>query len=245
MYIKNGMKVFRMKKKLSIIIPIYNEEQRIDKFVKMLEQKLSKNSVFAEIIFVDGGSTDKTLEKLENLGQKSISSKKGRGYQLKKGIDSSTCDAILFLHIDSILPDNFFAEIFAILEKYEAGFFGIKFDDDRILMKICSYLSNKRAKNGIVFGDQGLFIRRKTLEKVGNIKEIPIMEDYEFSLRLKKYLQENNKKIGQTKNKIITSSRYFIQNGIIKTMIKMQVLRYKFRKGKSIEEIYSEYYGKR
>lgn len=229
-------------KKISIIVPVYNEENKIPKFINDIEKNLGDNLKFCEIIFVDGSSTDKTREKIFNY--KVIKSKKGRGYQLKKGVENVSCEVIFFLHIDSILPDNFFEEIFYVLKNYEVGFLGIKFDDTNLLMKICAFLSNQRAKGGIVFGDQGLFIRKNLLEKIGNIKEIPIMEDYEFSLRLKKYLQENKQKIGQTRNKITTSSRYFKKNGIIRTMIKMQFLRYKFRKGKNIEEIYNEYYKK-
>lgn len=249
-------------KKISIIIPFYNEGQILEKFVLDLQKKLKNvDSSNYEIIFVDGGSTDNSLSELEKnykIKYKVIKSQKGRGKQLIEGVKNATFDNFFFLHTDSILPDDFFDEIQEVLENYEVGFFGIEFDDNSILMRICAFMSNIRAKNGIIFGDQGMFITKKLYDEIGGFLPLNIMEDYAFSIRLKNYLleQKNIKKskinviteyffskvkMQNTKSKIKTSARRFKQNGTLKTMLKMQKLRYDFRKNVDIERIEKEY----
>ena len=227
------------KLKISIIIPVYNEE----KTIVNLQSKLHSLYKKCEIIFVDGGSTDATLSLIDKK-YKLFSSEKGRANQMNKGALESSGDVLLFLHSDSILPKNPLRQIKKVMRNYEVGCFGIRFNTKSILMKICALMSNYRAGIGhIMFGDQGIFIDRATFFKLGMFPKLPIMEDYQLSLSLK----SKKIKTAMTKSHITTSDRRFTGNSIdkLKLMLKMHRLRSMYRKGVDIEKIASLYKDKR
>ncbi|MDR1017532.1 MAG: TIGR04283 family arsenosugar biosynthesis glycosyltransferase [Lachnospiraceae bacterium] len=211
---------------ISIIIPIYNESKIIEKTIEMLEPFKDK----AEILFVDGGSTDDTLAKIPK-GYKVINSPKGRAVQMNMGAKASSGNVLFFLHGDSELPSDAISEINRVMKEYDFGCFGIGFHTIDPIMKICQFISNHRIiDRKVVFGDQGIFIKRELFEKVGGFPGIPIMEDYEFSLRLKKL----NIPIGRTKHKIYTSDRRFKPGRKLIIMWQMNRLRAMYRKGYDI-----------
>lgn len=218
--------------KISIIIPVYNEEKIIEKTKKRLEFFTNK----CEIIFVDGGSTDNTFSMIKD-DFKAISSKKGRGNQLNQGAKVAKGEILLFLHADCELPINAIEEIHQVVAENEAGYFGIKYKkEDGVIMRLGAFISNLRARLGkIVFGDQGIFIDKELFLEMGGFKDIQIMEDYEFSKRLK----TNGIKIGKTEHEIIADSRRFTKNPIKKIGIgiKMYYLRFLFDIGVSPERI--------
>ena len=120
------------------------------------------------------------------------------------------------------------------MRNYKAGCFGIAFHSRNIWMKCCQVISNHRIKDRrVMFGDQGIFIWRKLFFEIGGFPEIPVMEDYQFSLILK----EKNIKIGTTKKRIYTSDRRFVEGGRLRVMWKMNRLRAMYRRGIDIEEI--------
>lgn len=221
--------------KISIIVPIYNEEKTID----LLQDNVKPLLNSAEIIFVDGGSTDNTLS-LIGPEFTLISSDKGRANQMNEGAKKSSGDVLLFLHADSRLPQNPLEEIREVMTRHKAGAFGIEFDSNSPLMKICQFLSNLRLSRGnIAFGDQGIFIDRKLFFDLGMFPKIPLMEDYQLSLSL----GERGIKIGMCKNRIRTSARRYPKNPLGKLLLmgKMYRLRKKYRAGVPIEEIAAEY----
>ena len=121
-----------------------------------------------------------------------------------------------------------------------AGCFGIAFDTKSVLMKICQIISNHRIKDRkVMFGDQGIFIWRELFEEMGGYQELPIMEDYQFSLDLK----ERRVKLGIARKRIYTSDRRFPKStmGKLKIMWKMNRLRKLYRDGASIEKIHRAY----
>ena len=100
-------------------------------------------------------------------------------------------------------------------------------------MRICGFLSNVRAAlRHIAFGDQGIFIEKKLFFDIGMFDDMPLMEDYKLSIKLKDVCP-----INAADSYIISSARRFEKNGIIKTMIYMQKLQYMFRNGEDIEKI--------
>lgn len=188
--------------KISLIIPILNEEKKIN---RIIENILDLDGE-CEVIFVDGGSVDETVSIIGNRF-KVYKSEKGRAKQMNLGAKMSSGEALLFLHCDSILPKTALKDIIKVLsDGYRLGCFRTKFDSDNILMKCCGFMSDFRVKyRQIAFGDQGIFIYREDFDRLDGYKEISIMEDYQFSLDANKIY-----KIGQTNTKIITSSRRFL-----------------------------------
>ena len=166
--------------KISIIIPIYNEEKTIEKLLATLEPVKGR----CEILFVDGGSTDKTLELLGNR-YPVLHSEKGRAKQMNAGAKASKGEILFFLHCDSELPKTALEEIELVMKNHRAGCFGIAFHSWNFFMFTCRVSSNHRVfDRKIMFGDQGIFLERKLFFEAGMFPELPIMEDYQFSLTL-------------------------------------------------------------
>lgn len=217
--------------KISIIIPLYNEESTIEKLKKTLLPMKDD----CEIIFVDGGSTDRSIEMLAS-DFTVLHSEKGRAKQMNYGAQKSTGDVLFFLHCDSELPKGALDEIRRVMKNYRAGCFGIAFHSWRFFLFTCRVISNHRVKDRkVMFGDQGIFLERSLFFEAGMYPEIPIMEDYQFSLTL----TQMGIRFGMTKKRIYTSDRRFRGNFYkqLKIMWKMNRLRAMYRKGVALEEI--------
>lgn len=216
--------------KVSIIIPVYNEAKTID----IMQNNLKELTGDFEVIFVDGGSSDNTISMISKQ-YKAIASEKGRANQMNKGALFSLGEVLFFMHCDSKFEKSIVFEIQEVMKSYEAGYFGIKFDTNNILMKCCEKMSNLRASRGIVFGDQGIFIKKELFFKLGMFPNLPIMEDYQFSLTA----QISNVKWGKAKSFLTTSDRRFSGSNLqkLKTMINMNRFRAMYRKGYDIEVI--------
>ncbi len=223
--------------KLSIIIPVLDESLFFTKQQLYVEALLQQGH---EIIVVDGGSTDNSVLAAEKLGCKCINTKASRGYQLHVGANASTYETLVFLHADTLLPLTATNSINTALDNLNAswGRFNVMFTNKKLIFRVIAWLMNKRSCiTGIVTGDQTLFIKRKTYFDCGGFADIPIMEDIEFSKRLKKHsppicLSEN----------VITSSRKWEQQGVIKTIMLMWRLRLSYFFGASTEKLARQYY---
>lgn len=222
-------------KKISVIIPVYNEAKTIANLMNNLDQ--FKN--YCEIIFVDGGSSDESPQIIQERYRIVSSPKRGRSNQMNYGASLSKGDILLFLHADSLLAQDALNQIHNVIsEGSKVGCFRIKFQSKTILMKICGLMSDLRvAKRNIAFGDQGIFIRKTYFDKLGGFRDIPLMEDYQLSIDIK----ADGEKIALAKSQIQTSERRFTKNGRLKTMARMQRLQHMYRKGEDIEVIAKMY----
>lgn len=220
---------------VSVIVPLYNEAKGAQK----LAAQLHELSLFAEIVLVDGGSTDGTPELFEREFCV-VRSAKGRGRQLNAGAAASHGDALFFLHADSELPEYPLEQIREVLGSYRAGCFGISFPRSTIAMRCCQALSNFRARHRkVMFGDQGIFIERALFEELGGFREIALMEDYQLSLDL----QERKIPYGICRKRIHTSDRRY-KGGIIRQLVvmrKMALLRKRYRDGEDPEQLARDY----
>ena len=148
--------------KISIIIPTINEANNLP----LLLSDLSIVMKEGEIIIVDGGSKDKTIDLANIYGAKVFKSKeKNRGLQLDMGANNSSGDWLIFLHADSRLTHDWFREINSVLKRNKnyIYYFKFKVNHKKIVYRILEILVNFRSLYfKQPYGDQGLIIHRNT-----------------------------------------------------------------------------------
>jgi rSAM/selenodomain-associated transferase 2 len=165
-----------------------------------------------------------------------LQSEKGRAVQMNVGAKASTGDVLFFLHCDSEAPAEALEDITQVMRQYRAGCFGIAFHRKHFFLFTCRVISNHRVKDRkVMFGDQGIFIDRELFFEAGMFPEIPIMEDYQFSLTLK----EMGIRLGMAKHRIYTSDRRFRGDSVelLQVMWKMNRLRAMYRRGVPADEL--------
>lgn len=204
---------------ISIIIPCYNEIENIDQLQKSLDHLAGEK----EVLFTDGGSTDGSFEQIR---YPKIQKAKGRGAQMDVAVEHTHGDILWFLHSDTF-PQS--TSLRSIEESgAEWGCFKLRFRSKKAMMRIVAFNSDNRVRfRNIAFGDQGLFISRELYENIGGFHHIPLMEDYDLSIRLK----EKGYKPALLKDTLFTDARRFEENGIWPTIFHMQRLQRAFRKG--------------
>jgi len=222
--------------KISIIIPVLNEADGIEDFLQSL-QPLRK--LGHEIILVDGGSDDNTCDLAPPLVDKLLHSERGRAKQQILGAQNASGYIFLFLHADTQLPE--LAEYW-ILRKITNGrhwgFFNIKLSGSNWLLWIIGKMMSWRScLTGIGTGDQAIFVKKSLYNKVQGIPDIALMEDIAFSRRLLKF-----HKPVCFEERVITSSRRWEKNGILKTIIVMWSLRVFYFFGVKPKTLYKMYY---
>ena len=218
---------------ITMIIPVYNESRTIGKMLAQLDALPGD----WKILFADGGSSDDTLDQIGSR-YPVLNCPKGRANQMNFAAARADTDVLWFVHCDSVLPADAHAQIACAVENGAAwGCFHIGFDYNGPFMGCNTYLSNRRARKGIAFGDQGIWVRKEIFEKMGGFPPLPIMEDYEFSRRMK----AANIPITQLPGRIITSGRRYCGRFPLITMWKMFYLRCLYRSGADIQEIARRY----
>lgn len=221
---------------LSIIIPVLNEASNIGATLSEIAEKSD-----AEIIVVDGGSVDNTVELARQFPCKLLSAtSSGRAAQMNLGAKHATGSILLFLHADTILPDHFSQTIDSALDSDEKvwGRFDVSLSGKKPVFRLIAFMMNMRSRlTGIATGDQAIFVKRKTFLSVGGFEEIPLMEDIALSQRLKKMSQPVC-----LKEKVKTSSRRWEKNGVWKTIFLMWQLRLAYFFGVSPAALVKKYY---
>lgn len=219
--------------RITLIIPVYNEAGTIDQCLANVEALEGE----AELLFADGGSTDGTLEKL--AGCRVIRCGKGRARQMNDAARQAGGGVLWFSHCDSVLPRDALEQIQAAVDRgARFGCFHIGFDYHGPFMGCNTALSNLRARLWrIAFGDQGLFMTREIFLQMGGFPDLPIMEDYELSRRMRRA----GVPLRVLPGRIITSGRRYRTGCPLLTMWRMFYLRCLYRAGVDIDEIARRY----
>ena len=224
--------------KLSIIIPVFNEAEKIAATLNKLQRYRKQGH---EIIVVDGGSQDNTIDCVDGMSDKLLISKAGRAMQMNIGAEQAGGEVLVFLHADTQLPDGADTLIInAISSNGKWGRFNVRLSGNHILFRFIETLMNVRScLTSIATGDQVIFVQTNLFKKVDGYPEIKLMEDIALSKRLKA--------IGKPvciKKPVITSSRKWENEGILKTALLMWKLRLLYFLGVSPEKLFSQYYRK-
>jgi glycosyltransferase involved in cell wall biosynthesis len=187
-WLRNAQKdpvTFLPPKKLSIIIPVFNEQENILECINSLP---NDPAIDCEIIVADGGSTDATVDKIKALSSvRLVRSAPGRGIQIKRALEGSTGDTVLVLHADSRPGPGIVPHLIKSLRSnpgIAGGSFHTRYASPRLQFTINTFLNNTRTLfTGVSFGDQGQFFRR---EAIGDrFPGYMLMEDVELSFLLK------------------------------------------------------------
>ena len=209
---------------ISVIIPTLNESSTI---ARTLTRTVALG--FDEIIVSDGGSTDPTIPMIQACcaripAVRLVTAPAGRARQLNEGVKTCRGDALLFLHADTELPPTARTAIESALENTRCvgGRFDVRFDHPSRWGVVISWFMNRRSRlTGIATGDQAIFVRRRIFEQMGGFPDIPLMEDIEFSRRLKR-----RGPTAALTDRVTTSFRRWEKNGPLRTILLMWTLRF-------------------
>src|ERR1041385_8628806 len=218
-----------MAMRISVIIPTLDEERTI---MTLLAHTVSLG--FDELIVVDGGSLDQTRQLVESykpsthLAAQSpvrlMTAPCGRARQMNEGAKASRGEILLFLHADTQLPDGAKTMIETALDDQQmvGGRFDVQFDSPSMWGTIISRMMNWRSRmSGIATGDQALFVRRHIFEQIGGFADIPLMEDIDFSGKLKR-----KGAVAALTATVTTSFRRWERHGPLRTILLMWALRF-------------------
>lgn len=232
---------------VSVVIPAFNEEKALPATLRAL---LSQRGEY-EVIVVDGGSRDRTVEIVESFGfidsaddprrsllvsrcsqdasRYFLTAPKGRASQMNAGAKQAKGEWLLFLHADTVLPDGALARLNSMEpdQTVQAGGFLHQFSGDDWRLKLISFLDNFRCiRSRIIYGDQALFIRRTLFEQLGGFPDQPILEDVAFCERLIKVTRPL-----LLSPPVITDARKFLKMGVWHSFLRVLliILRVEFR----------------
>ena len=216
--------------RISIIVPVLNEATTLTAALSALQ---SLRAAGHEIIVVDGGSHDASMSLAETWADQVIRADRGRARQMNAGAAIAHHEILLFLHADTQLPHNADKLIIEALQKNtrhpsQWGHFDVQLSGRHFLLRIIERSMNWRSRfTSIVTGDQAIFICRDLFQRVSGFPDIPLMEDITLSRTLKRHggppvcLRQH----------VITSSRRWEQQGIVRTVLLMWWLRLAYALG--------------
>lgn len=205
---------------LSIIIPTLNEAETIVPTLASLQRLRGRD---AEIIVVDGGSTDDTVTLAQPLSDRIETARRGRASQMNAGAVMARGEILLFLHADTRLPPSGVELVCRLLVRADRvwGRFDVRIETRNPALRLVAHMMNVRSRwSGIATGDQAMFVRRRDFERVGGFPDIPIMEDIALSRALRR--------LGPpvcVSTPVVTSGRRWERHGVMRTIFLMWSLR--------------------
>ncbi len=225
---------------LSIIVPCFDEAQGIAAALDALAPLRQRN---AEVIVVDGGSTDDTRAIAAGRADLVLTSARGRAVQMNAGAARACGDVLLFLHADTTLPQDADTLLRDALAQSAAswGRFDVTIRGRHPLLRVIAAAMNLRSRwTGIATGDQAIFVSRRIFDRAGGYPPIALMEDVALSEKLRR--------TGRPvciRERAVTSGRRWEENGVVHTVLLMWRLRLAYRLGASPDSLALRYVGRK
>jgi rSAM/selenodomain-associated transferase 2 len=191
-----------MSRSVSLIIPTLNEARSIGAALDAAARLRGG----AEVIVVDGGSVDATIEIARARGARIIAAERGRGAQLHAGALAAGGEALWFVHADTLVPEEGAQLILAALDdsRVAGGNFKLRFDGETRAARFLTWLYPRLRLLGLCYGDSALFARREAYLRAGGFKSYPIFEDLDLLRALRR-----QGRIVEARAFVTTSSRRF------------------------------------
>lgn len=220
----------------SIIIPVLNEAAQIAARLQDLRVQMGSGW---QIIVVDGGSTDDTVQQARAGCDQLVQSARGRSTQMNAGAAVAAGELLVFLHADTRLPVDVAEQMQVFLQSgRQWGRFDVQLDGDHPLFRVIAFMMNVRSRlTGIATGDQVFFMRREFFQQLGGFAPIPLMEDVEFSRRACRISRP-----WCSRAQVTTSARKWQQNGILRTVVLMWWIRLAYFVGVPPSVLHRWYY---
>ena len=221
---------------LSIIVPVLDEGATLPGFLA----RLARWSNIAEIIVVDGGSSDRSRELARPLCDRLVASERGRARQMNAGAAAASGEFLLFLHCDTEL--QIAPEAFSELLQADPGwgFFPVRLDGRALAFRVIERAISLRSRlTRVATGDQAIFVSSRVWMACGGYRDIPLMEDVELSKRLRRISRPM-----VCRDPVVTSSRRWEKHGIVRTVGLMWYLRLRFWMGEDPAELGKAYHGR-
>jgi rSAM/selenodomain-associated transferase 2 len=221
---------------ISVVIPTLNEAEALAATVRAARAVPE----VSEVIVVDGGSADKTVEIANELGCRVLRTTPSRGKQLRLGAAEAGGEIILMLHADTLLPQDAGTAVvncFRDATIVGGGFWKIFGEDSHPLMRGSRLRCAIRLyAGGRVAGDQAFFVRRDVLENLGGVPDVPLMEEWELCRRLRKA-----GRLAMADATVVTSARRFAKLGVLRAYLRMWRVGVRYRLGTSPQELSRAY----
>jgi rSAM/selenodomain-associated transferase 2 len=205
---------------LSIVVPCLNEAEGIANTLSALSPLRARG---AEVIVVDGGSRDGTVERAAPHADCVISAPRGRASQMNTGAARARGEILLFLHTDTLLPESADALILEGLNRQRRGWgrFDVAISGSHPLLRVVAWLMNARSRlTGIATGDQAIFATRSLFTAAGGYPDIALMEDIALCKRLKRFGPPLC-----VRHRLTASGRRWEKHGVVRTILLMWRLR--------------------
>lgn len=223
---------------LSVVIPVRNEARGLP---PLLADLATAPALVSEVVVVDGGSRDGSATVARLAGARVLSAPPGRGSQLGQGIAASRAPWLLLLHGDGRLPDGWAESVSAAIAQGEgrAWAFRLAIGGGNPSLRLVELAVAVRSRwRCLPYGDQGLLLSRTLHERAGGIAPLPLMEDLEFILRLRRLAP-----IRLLPGALRVSDRRWRRLGVWQTTVANARLRRDWRRGESPERLAQRYRG--
>ncbi|MGD0671932.1 MAG: TIGR04283 family arsenosugar biosynthesis glycosyltransferase [Candidatus Binatus sp.] len=206
-------------KTLSAIVPMLNEAAAIASTLGALR----RGAPDAEIVVVDGGSIDSSVALAQPLCDAMIGASRGRAHQMNAGARESHGDVLVFVHADTLVPSSFAADIASALSDpaVVGGRFDVRLDSATLAYRIIGAMISIRSRiSRTGTGDQAIFVRREVFDRLGGFPDFELCEDLEFARRLKRA-----GRVACLRARVTTSARRWNRDGVIRTIVRMWLIR--------------------